>query len=124
MPVCPVHQKQMKEGKFGFFCTEFVGVGEEGTNGKGYCNQEVKAARPAAAPAKAPATPSASPISPRLQAAQAAIQAACTLNSGAGKPMYEVLNHAATIYHDFLKPAVTGDVPLAFARPEDADIPF
>ena len=130
MPICPVHQTEMRKGNYGYFCAEFVGVGEQGANNKGYCDQVIKdqrQARPAPSPAvpgAAPA-PAASPIAPRLQAAQAAIQAACALRAGTQMPIQMVMNDAATIYHDFLKPAVTGDVPLAFARPdEDPSIPF
>ena len=79
-----------------------------------------RAAQPAAKPAAA-----APAGNLRLTAACAAIQAACMLRSGTQMPIDQVLNDAATIYHGYLKPTVTaGEVPEAFERGPDSDLPF
>lgn len=72
MPLCPVHtNSEMKQGKWGYYCTQFVGVGAPGANDKGYCNQTVKAPRPAPAPANpspAPAPAAINPVEYRMRA--------------------------------------------------------
>lgn len=116
-PVCAVHNMEM----------DFIpaGISKSGLRtGQPYpafwrcklreCAQKVQdaawqAPQPAQEPRSAPATPAeSSSSSPRLQAAIAALQAA---SYGPGSAA-EVMDRAATYYHEFLKPAFLSDVPV------------
>ena len=93
----------------------------------GYTQDAAPAAPPARAVAPKPAAgPQAAPAGNlRLQAACASIQAACMLRSGTQMPIDQVMNDAATIYYQFIRPTQTGgEVPEAFERGPDSDIPF
>ena len=99
-------------GREGRSCTKFVGIGAEGANKKGYCTHwEPTQATPVAQPESQGAGVGASPSEGnlRLQAAIAALDAAA---HSVGSPA-DILNRAAVYYHYFLKPAFTGDAPLA-----------
>jgi hypothetical protein len=82
MPVCPIHNVEMKQGNYGYHCTVLVGVGMPGANNKGYCTQQVKTT-PSAAPARPQAAPQ---IDPGLQTRFRALEFAGRLHAGSGDP--------------------------------------
>lgn len=47
MPSCPTHGIEMRAGSKpgNFYCTQFVGIGAQGANAKGYCSQVINAPR-------------------------------------------------------------------------------
>ena len=46
---CPQHgPSKVREGRYGPYCTQFLGIGVAGANNKGYCSQAAPKAAPAA----------------------------------------------------------------------------
>lgn len=44
--ICPVHQKPLKDGQYGPYCTVMVGVGMPGANARGYCSYKPPKPKP------------------------------------------------------------------------------
>lgn len=85
---CPQHgPSKVRDGRYGPYCTQFLGIGVAGANNKGYCSQ--------AAPKAAPAAVSQLPPIPMGHApadSDAILQASCLhfaarLYQGAGPEM-------------------------------------
>lgn len=82
-PICPVHAKQMRPGKFGWFCATKVGTGPDGNSI--FCDHKVQRsapAKPAAATPAASSSASAAPAGNGDGGARLALALACLKMAG------------------------------------------
>ena len=88
IPVCPVHQRPMRDGKFGFFCATKLPDGN-------WCKEKVSMVQ---TPVAAEAVPN-PPSLPRIRLAEAALAFAGAVYHGSGPTgTEEALTLAASAY--------------------------
>jgi hypothetical protein len=111
-PICPIHQKPMRAGKFGWYCST--------KDGENWCSQKVPFPKKEAASSAPPAAPPVGATAPVASPANAKAMIACAALEFAGRIYQGAGNEAAAAMAiDLAKMAATvmmqdGDHDISF----------
>lgn len=100
-PVCPTHNKEMRQNSRGWYCATVTGFRSDGT--KEYCKFQPGAPTPIRAPTSAPAAPKGTDIERLFIDAtpSVALNASVRLHGGIGSPA--IILADAEVFLDWLR---------------------